>query len=222
MSEKRGESDLIRQSGTVFIRELLSDGLQPDIPPQLREDRLTIADWLGYNVGELTTPQSQKLEKAWNAYLAIGLAPSMELQTAFDHYGRTIQDVDKADRAPPEVMRVFDRLLATDEQIKIKRSADLQNLETRFRPHFDKLRPKAKGSWWRRQPPIVRNWVFASAVWVALVAIYAYFFDPFDVGGWDRLTSLSSYSDELGQLYLIMLVPVGAGAVTYAYRRWVR
>ncbi len=38
----------------------------------------------------------------------------------------------------------------------------------------------------------------------------------------DHAASLTSYSDKLGQLFLIMLVPVGAGAVTYAYRRSVR
>lgn len=35
----------------------------------------------------------------------------------------------------------------------------------------------------------------------------------------DHAASLTSHGDKLSQLFLIMPVPVGAGAVTYAYRR---
>lgn len=211
------EADLLRQSGMMFLSELRAVGSSPEAPEGMRKDWTIVAEWLEHTSGDLTSQQSEKLEKAWIAYLAIGLAPSVELQSAFQHYSEQFPDQNKADRAPTAVMNVFDRLLATDAQIKLKRTSDLKAVEERFRPHFDKLRTEAKSSWWRQQPPMVRNWIFGATVWAAFMLVYAFFFDPFDVGGWKYMDDL-----ETTQLALIALAPVAAGVVAFVYRKWVR
>jgi nitroreductase len=211
------EASLLKSSGMKFLGELRQDGARPDAPESMRNDWGVVAGWLGHSAGELSAFQSDKLERAWVAYLAIGLAPSFELQSAFSHYSEQFSDVPKSDRAPTEVMNVFDRLLATDDKIKAKRAADWKAEEERFRPLFAKLKGEKQPSWWRRQPPLVRNWIFSAAVWAVFMFVYAFFFDAFDTGGWYYMDD-----DETMRFVLIVLAPVGAGAVFYAYRRWVR
>jgi hypothetical protein len=211
------EASFLSESGKMFLGELQLDGSNPDAPEGVRRDWEIVAKWLGHTSGELSSESFDRLGKAWNAYLAIGLAPSAELQTAFDLFAKQVSDVPKGDRAPTEVMNVFDRLLATDEAIKAKRAADLEVERERFRPIFAGLKGENQQSWWRRQPPIVRNWLFASGVWMVLMFLYAMFFDPFDTGGWTNMSD-----DETLQFTLILFVPMGAGALFYIYQKWVK
>ena len=211
------DTDFLRQIGPHFVDELRADASDSAAPDQLKRDWSTLANWLGYNVGDLTTVQRHKVEKAWMAYLSAGLAPSLEMQSAFSSYKELLKSIDIADRAPTEVMDVFDRLLATDTQIEKKRAADIKELKAQLEPLFDKPNRQRPEPWWWRQSPLVRRWIFASAVWAALMFVYFGFFDPFDTGGWDRAND-----EEKIRFYLIVLAPVAAGTVYYAYRKWVR
>src|SRR3546814_3971671 len=129
----------------MFLSELRADGSSTDAPEGMRKDWTIVAEWLEHTAGDLTSQQFEKLEKAWIAYLAIGLAPSVELQSAFQHYSEQFPDQNKADRAPTAVMNVFDRLLATDAQIKLKRTSALKAVEERFRPRPEESRVGTEG-----------------------------------------------------------------------------
>ena len=209
--EFSGEARFLKESGKMFLSELAEDAAQPGAPEQIRADWKTVADWLGATA--LTSENSDRLSKAWIAYLAIGLAPSFKLQSAFDDISTKIGNVPASDRPPTEVMRVFDRMLATDAEIKAKRAADWKAEEERLRPILAELKGEKRPNWWRRQPAIVRNWIFASIVWGIGLTVYAIFFEPF--GGYVD-------DDEMGQFLLLLSAPVAAGAVIYAHHRWVR
>lgn len=211
------EASFIRESGKLFLRELQEDAANPNAPERITRDWETIARWLGHTSGNLSAASVDKLERAWTGYLAIGLAPSAELQNAFSHCAKKLGSVPVSDRAPTEIMDVFDRLLATDESIKSKRAADLKAERERLAPMFARLKGHARPSWWRRQPFIVRNWLFGSGVWMAFMLLYALFFDPLDTGGWKYMND-----KEALQLIFILLIPVHAGAIFYIYQKWVR
>jgi hypothetical protein len=210
-------SDFLVQSGLIFIGELKADGERSDAPPGIRRDWTILADWLGHKSGELNAVELKKLEGAWMAYLMIGLAPSHKLQPAFSFFSEQNHVVERRDRAPPEIMSVFGRLLATDDEIKIKRAADLARTEEQFRPLLAQLTGKKRSSWWRRQTPLVRTWIFASVVWSAFLFFYAFFFDPFDVGCWGGMRD-----EQNARFAVLILAPPIAGFVFYAYRRWVK
>ena len=210
-------SDFHRQSGLIFLDDLRSDASRADAPDAVKRDWAVIAAWIEHTSGNLTSAQAKKLEAAWTAYLAIGLAPSAALQDIFTSCADELAGSDKRDRAPAEVMDVFDRLLATDEEIRAKRAADLARTEDQFRPLLNKFPGHRRVGWWRRQSPLARTWIFGTVVWATVVLVAALFFDPFDVGGWDRMND-----EEFIRLLLIITAPAGAGAVYYIYQRWVR
>lgn len=209
----------IAQSGVYFIRVLLDMARRPEASASIRADAKIIMEWIGYSSGDLTLDQCEKISRGWKAYIAIGLAPSEKLQSAFTQFRATLPIVTTQDRPTEQVMDAFDRMLATDNEIKVKRAADAKAVEERFRALSQTLaaRETPDASWWRQQTPLVRRWVFVAVVWAAFTFIYALFFDPFEVGGW-----LSMGGDEMNKLALIMLAPVAGGAVSYSYQRWVR
>ena len=211
------DTDFLRQSGPIFVEDLRTDAGLPSASDAVRRDWSIIANWLDHSTGDWTSVQRSKVEKAWIAYLSIGLAPSYELQPGFAMFAEQLKGTDKADRAPTEVMDVFDRLLASEADIERKRAADMKAAKAELQPMLDKLNKKRRPRWWRRQTPMVRRWIFGAVVWAGLMAVFFGFFDPFDTGGWDRMDD-----DEMMRFYLIVFAPVAAGAVYYAYRKWVR
>jgi len=210
------EHELLAKSGLMFIRELRADSKRDDAPDGVREDWALIARWLPHSTGELSNQSISKLERAWASYLAIGLAPSHSLQSAFDHFSKQIR-ASKADCAPTEIMNVFDRLLATDSQIAAKRASDIEAERATIAPIFAELRnPKQRPNSWRKQSLQTRQWIFFSGLWFAGTYFYAFLFDPFDEGGWNYIES-----EQFTQLFVIAILPILAGLVIKIYRRWV-
>lgn len=197
MAEVKHDPDFLSQSGVLFIRELLEDGNRNAAPFQIQRDRKIIADWIGYTSGHLSPAQTLQLGRAWNAYLAIGLAPSEQLQHAFTYFAERSTGADQREYPPTEIMHVFDRLLATDEQINLKRAADLKEESQLLSSIFAGLTKTGEETaglgWWRRQTPLFRNWAFSSAVWATFMLAYALFFDPFGIGGWRNMSEDQSY-----------------------------
>lgn len=213
----KNEDDFLRQSGVMFLDLLRETASHPHGSEGSRKDWAVVARWIGHSSGELTAEQSDKLERAWIAYLAIGVAPSADLQEGFSMFAQQLAGADMRDRPPTEVMDVFDRLMASDAEIKAKRAADMKRTKAELRPLLDSLYKKRRPSWWRRQPPIVRHWAFGSLLWACVVSIGTLFFDPLNVGGWGYMRD-----EEIIRFWLIVVVPVAAGAAYYVYRKWVR
>ena len=206
----------MRAMGPLFVDELREDGESPDSPPGVKRDWFTVAAWLGHKGGVFTKDQRQQIIEGWTAYIAIGLAPSAELQPIFDSVSNGLEN-GGSEPPPKEVMDVFDRLLATDVQIREKRASDLKAERKKFQRIFQEVKPKKGKGLWRSRDANQRQWIFISVVWFAAVFAYAWLFDPFDVGGWSDLEDEHMY-----RLYAIALLPVIAVSVLASYRKLVR
>jgi hypothetical protein len=96
-------------------------------PVSVVNDWKVIERWLGCTGRDLTSIDDERIGKAWKAYIAIGVAPSFELQPTFDTLSDQYKQQGysfKSDKPPTEVMDVFDRFLASDADIKAKKAKD--------------------------------------------------------------------------------------------------
>lgn len=136
--------DFLADSGKFFITMLKKSSADPRLKPgaggRLKRDWGIIETWLGCSGRELNQNDFDKIGKAWKAYIAIGLAPSFKLQETFDQLSEKYKKEGysfKADKAPTEVMDVFDRLMATEEEIKIKRKSDIEKDKAMLKEAFE-------------------------------------------------------------------------------------
>jgi hypothetical protein len=211
--EHANPPNLMANAGVFYVgmlRELAQDAKAPG---GTRKDWETLRAWLGNQDNELSAMDTDQISKAWRAYLAIGLAPSHELQPVFDSVrGRFNIAEAKRDRPPVEIIRVFDRLLASDDQIKAKRASDAKAEGEKLAKIIGRSPSTNKKGLWSRQSRSVRGWIFVSVAWAAVALFILTVFDPLDVRRWD-------WAD--GRDYLkamaIMLLPAVAGLLKAAY-----
>jgi hypothetical protein len=119
--EKADLSTFLHESGHFYlnvIRDLATDASAPD---QIKADWAAVQSWLGVN-GEITVDQHEQFARGFEAYLFEGKAPSLELQSLFDRFRAWLLNVYKTIarlnvELSPEIRGVFDRMLATDQEI---------------------------------------------------------------------------------------------------------
>lgn len=118
-------NNFLAESGFHFICELKSDSLRDKTPNGVVQDWKIIEQWIGCEERELNQQDKDRIERAWKSYFAIGIAPSLELQPLFNNF-RVQAKLEKWEivSIPSVVRDVFDRLLATDEEIKEKKKAE--------------------------------------------------------------------------------------------------
>jgi hypothetical protein len=120
---KRDLSTLLHETGHLWLEELQRDAASEAAPQQLRDDMSAVRQWLGSEDGAaITTEQHEKFARAVEAYLMEGKAPSVALRGAFQRFRAWLVAIYRsvtALRAPisQEMRQVFDRLIATDEEI---------------------------------------------------------------------------------------------------------
>src|SRR5690606_6995678 len=100
-----------------FYLEVLQDleGMESELA--------AVRQWVGNDGGEFTTEQHEQFARGFEAYLFEGKAPSPELVSAFARFRAWLLDVYKSLRnlnvaLTDDVRGVFDRLIATDEEIE--------------------------------------------------------------------------------------------------------
>jgi hypothetical protein len=119
----RNLSTLLHESGHLFLDELTRDAQSPDAPKGIQDDMAAVLKWLGVSsADEIGTPHHEQFARGFEAYLMEGKAPSLALQPVFARFRawltniyRTITGLNVA--VSPEMHQVFDRLLATDDEI---------------------------------------------------------------------------------------------------------
>lgn len=123
LGEKRDLSTLLHELGHFYLEVLNDVAGGEDAAEQIARDMATVRDWVGAEEGEpLTVEQHEQFARGFERYLAEGKAPNPELAGAFARFKRWLISVYK-DLArlnvelTDDVRRVFDRLVATDEQI---------------------------------------------------------------------------------------------------------
>lgn len=210
--------DFIANAGCSYVRELREDAHRAKTTEGIRKDWTIISLWLGDCDTELSADHLEKIDKAWRAYLGIGLAPSHELQPVFDSVHERFNTAEaKHDKPPVEIMDVFDRLLATDNQIRAKRASDAKAENERLAKIIGRLPGTNKKGLWSRQSRSLRGWIFVSVAWAAIALFIIIVFDPLDFPGWN-------WADERDFLKVMAIVflPVVAGLLKAAYSKATR
>lgn len=119
--------------GHYFIENLMREGALPNATEQMEKDRQTMLDYAGVTKDwdslsqEEKTAAHERWAEAAETYMLEGKAPSKELQPVFNRFKKWLLAVynavfsDKRSKnAVPindEVRQVFDRMLASEEQI---------------------------------------------------------------------------------------------------------
>jgi uncharacterized membrane protein len=111
-------------------------------------------------------------------------------------------------------MKVFERMLASDDQIKIKKASDAKSEGEKLAKIIGRLPGNTKKGWWSRQSRSLRGGIFVSVAWAAVALFILTVFDPLDVRSWD-------WADERDYLkaMAIMLLPAVAGLLKAAYNK---
>lgn len=130
-------STFLHETGHFYL-EVLSDVANSDkATDQIKGDLGTIREWLGAKEGEaFTTEQHEQFARGFETYLMEGKAPSTKLQKAFSAFKVWLANIYrqaknlKADLTP-EVRQVFDRLLASEDEIRAT------ELKQNMHPLFD-------------------------------------------------------------------------------------
>lgn len=123
LGEKRDLTTLLHELGHYYLEVLddVADG--ENAPEQITRDMATMRAWMGAEEGKpLTTEQHEQFARGFEKYLAEGKAPNPELAGAFARFKRWLigvyKDLTRLNvELTDDVRRVFDRLVATDEQI---------------------------------------------------------------------------------------------------------
>lgn len=134
-------STFIHELGHYYHEVLGRLAGQEDAPEQLKADYQTILGWLGATDKQsLTVEQSEKFARGFEAYLYEGNAPSQELRGVFQRFKTWLKAVYTSLKSlnvelTDDVRGVFDRLLATDDEIKAAEGE--QNIKPMFASRED-------------------------------------------------------------------------------------
>ena len=119
-----------------FMLEVYGDlASDPQSSAYIRNEYATIRQYLGAKDGEaITREQHEKFARSFEAYLMEGKAPSPELQGIFSRFKNWLLNIYRSMRGlnvslNKDIREVFDRMLASDEEIAVMRDAgELQPL----------------------------------------------------------------------------------------------
>lgn len=126
-------STFLHESGHHFLNVL--DHVSRTGPDPLQSDFKAVTDWFGTTPEAWRTmsleekrPLHEQFARGFESYLREGKSPSLEMQTVFQRFRAWLVNVYKSVRdlnvqISPEMRGVFDRLLATNENIKAAEAA---------------------------------------------------------------------------------------------------
>lgn len=119
-------STFLHESGHFYLEmmgDLIDSGLSND--DQIKSDYESILKWLGVESrNQIKTEHHEKFARGFETYLMEGKAPSSALREAFAKFRAWLTSIYRSIRnlnAPisKEIRGVFDRLIATDEEIAV-------------------------------------------------------------------------------------------------------
>jgi len=212
------KSDFILDSGQFFIDMLKKQASSPDAPEKVRKDWKALENWLGCKGRPFGSEDAEKISLGWRAYMAIGLAPSQKLQPLFDLCHKQYKESGKdcvTSKPPTEVMDVFDRLLATETEIRQKKKIDMDEERKKFEPLLREFKSTNGKSWWRRKSKSFRLWVFGSFAWAIIAILFIRIFNPFHMA-WRYLDA-----EDFMRILIVMTIPLVIGILVHIYKKFV-
>lgn len=147
--QKADPTTFLHESSHLWLSDRLTYVQQEGASQEVVDDVNKIKDFLGFEEGQInaTTDQQEKFASAFEAYLKNGVAPSAALKKAFSTLRRWLNRIYglisgvRGIEVSPELKTVFDRMLATNEEIE---AMQLELLEKAFIPEYDNLTGKEK------------------------------------------------------------------------------
>lgn len=118
------QGSFLRGSGQMFLRAEKEIAELPDTPLEIKKDWEVLKIWLKCPDGEIDSETYKKFGLAWQSYLALGISPSAALEKPFASFKETaIKENWRTIPIPPEIKVIFDRMMATDQEIAQKAQA---------------------------------------------------------------------------------------------------
>lgn len=122
--EAADQSTFMHETAHFYLKEMQELANNENATEQFKKDFMVIQNWVGNKklTDELTTEQHEKFARGFEAYLRNGKAPAPQLKSVFNRFKnwltRLYRDFKELGGKPPEdVMRVMDRMLATQDEI---------------------------------------------------------------------------------------------------------
>lgn len=132
------QTDVMADLGVSWIYEMRADAARPNAPSGIVADWIALEAWLGCVGRELNQDDHSKIGDAFRSYFARAKPPSAEMESAFRHFAKDAKHPNRVGvAAPPHIERVFDRILATDEEIQSKRQTAPQPVK--MQSHMGKV-----------------------------------------------------------------------------------
>lgn len=200
-------SDFVADSGAFFVTVVLRDSATKlDAPLQIKRDWGVIEQWLGSKDRGVTKADELRVAKAWRAYIALGIAPSEALRPVFRSLSKVSEEERTkflADIPPPEVLEVFERLLATTSEREQK------NMSQNSAP-----KPVAWTNWLKTLSRAKRLLIVATAAWCMWVLFRTS--DHYELLGirlreWDK-----------DMLFVNVVLPPALIAAAFAAYQWIK
>jgi len=116
-------STVLHESGHLYLELLIDLAGRDGAPADIKGDLATAMAWLGVtDHNKITVEQHEQWARGFESYLLEGKAPSEELRGVFARFAAWMAAIYKSVKnlsvnLTPEVRGVFDRLLATQEEI---------------------------------------------------------------------------------------------------------
>lgn len=147
LMQSANESTFIHESGHYFLDVLTDVAMKENAPAQVKADVQTLMTWFG--VKDLDEWRSLSIDeqraaheqfaRGFEQYLREGEAPSTALEKVFKAFKDWLTKIYKSSEElqveiSPEVRAVYDRLLATDEQIRTKQEAEAPAFDFGMKP----------------------------------------------------------------------------------------
>jgi GGDEF domain-containing protein len=124
-NRKANVSTFAHEASHAYLEMLADLAARPDAPARTRETWALAMKWLGIRDRvELTVAQHEKWARSWEAWLLDGKAPSAGLAGVFQSFKLWLTNIYRSIRGIPgaefneEVRTVFERLVATDDEIQ--------------------------------------------------------------------------------------------------------
>lgn len=144
---KADRSTVLHELGHFYL-EILGDlAAGEGAPAQIRQDYQTILSWFGVERrDQITTDHHETFARGFEAFLFEGKAPSKELRGAFERFVDWLAQVYRDLKAlrvrlTDDVRGVFDRILATDEEIE-RAKAELNRAAVFTSPEQASMKPE--------------------------------------------------------------------------------
>jgi len=158
--EGADESTLLHETGHVFLDIFADIAAQPDAPQAIKDDFARTLEWLGVQShADIKTDQHEQFARGFEAYLYRGEAPSAALRGTFDRFKIWLANIYRSIKAlnvkvSPEMTAVFDRLLATNDEIDAIRNNPVVGVEAQT---LEMLSPAQQERYLKAKADAIRN-----------------------------------------------------------------